>query len=391
MAPVSNLISLLSMLYIGEAACTTGTTCLAEVTMADHSLMQSRRLTSPQVRTKPPSLAKACGTGGVSGFVQVATFKYGSDYLRRACPHPAVSPPWNADNCGSPSHCAAKCAEDAACVGFTVPRPGLGHCPTGWKGRSCRKGRRCYLYNVTGVADGEESDSMDSYRKCDPPSWPNPVPADGIICPVLATGVHQGHLMPDGDGNLPQDQWEPFMNRLGAAALADFILGLEHAHLVKPLKIYEMNDKLELEHGASSGIRDPAKNRSRMDALMSYADPDGVFTRAEFEAAGKWFEAHPHAEMHEIQLDNPFTPESVFSTLLLSVFGRCGEKFRHFGPETPEGPMFGTVTTHYPTRAKNLANSKDPFPCAPEKLYMRQDDLENIMWRNRFPDDFELS
>lgn len=196
--------------------------------------------------------------------------------------------------------------------------------------------------------------------------------------------------MPDGDGNLPQDQWEPFLNRLGAAGLAAFILQQEFSDLAKPLKIYEMNDKLELEHGFSSGIRDPAKNRSRMNALMSYADPDGVFTRAEFEAAGKWFEAHPHAETHE-KTESPFTPGRVFSTMLLSIFGRCGEKFRKIFPEPPGGDgLFGTVTTHYPTHAKNLANSKDPFPCNPEKLYMRQDDLENIMWRNRFPDDFEL-
>merc|ERR1712050_210621 len=199
-----------------------------------------------------------------------------------------------------------------------------------------------------------------------------------------------GHLNPDSDGNLPQEQWEPFLRRLGLSDTFIAVILQQGGDMVRSLQVYEMNGKVQLEHAVSTGIRDPVKNRSRMDVLLRYANSDGVFTQAEFAAAGCWFESHPHVESHEVP-DAAFNLGSFFSTLVLPFFGRCGEKFRQVGPMVPGGKgALGNVTSHYPARPNNLANARDPLPCTPEMLYMRQDDVENIIWRNRFPDDFQL-
>lgn len=160
--------------------------------------------------------------------------------------------------------------------------------------------------------------------------------------------------------------------------------------LVRPLRVFEMNGNVKLEHAISTGIRDPVKNRSRMDALLKYANADGVFTQAELTAAACWFESHPHVETHEVP-DAAFNLGFFLSNVVLPFFGRCGEKFRQVAPLMPGGKgSLGNVTSHYSSRPNNLANARDPLPCTSEMLFMRQDDVENLFWRNRFPEDFQL-
>merc|ERR1719453_778226 len=122
---------------------------------------------------------------------------------------------------------------------------------------------------------------------------------DAIICPFLATGVAQGQLVPDAKGEVAFSQIVAFLTMVGAPAMA-LLFGAPPlvAPVVNPLKIFDMDDNLALEHGVSSGIRDPAKNRTAMDLLLSYAGKDGVFTEAEFSKAGKYFDTHPGPETH---------------------------------------------------------------------------------------------
>jgi len=65
------------------------------------------------------------------------------------------------------------------------------------------------------------------------------------------------------------------------------------------VEVFEMNGNRQfLEHGMSSGIRDPLPNRTAFEVLLSFADDDGTMGKAELTAAGLFFDAHPNGESH---------------------------------------------------------------------------------------------
>jgi hypothetical protein len=213
----------------------------------------------------------------------------------------------------------------------------------------------------------------------EPPSPPPPPApkADRIICPVLAAGFASGRLPTiDDNGNIDLAGLKKFLVALGFSSTAQV------EQLPYPFSLFELDgtgtNGGAFEHGKSSGIRDPSKSRANLDALLAFADADGVMGAEEMAAAGKWFDENPNQETHVKDPARTGT-EFTFVNFLLPLFGRCGLK-RRANPNPYAEKEGDTVKTA----------AGRSIPCTGDKLFMLKDDVEALFWLNTFPDGFHF-
>jgi len=186
---------------------------------------------------------------------------------------------------------------------------------------------------------------------------------DNIICPVLASGVKSGRMKLDAAKMVPKSELQRFMLQLGATPIATLV-ATDNTGNMDPLDIFHMNNHKALEHGLSSGIRDPLpKNRIYLDELLNFANGNGEFTASELMAAGQQFSTPDHQEKlvgdHKVAA-NADAVSSVFANFMLPILGRCAPHINH-----------------YPSQN-----------CSGKQNFMRSDDLEGLFWDNSFPNDF---
>lgn len=195
---------------------------------------------------------------------------------------------------------------------------------------------------------------------------------DQIICPVVAAGVNMGDLETN-DGVLEDvAPLGAFVTKLGLSAsiVPVFVEGLKP---LLPVDLHAMDGHFALEHGNSSGIRDPQRNRTALNHLYSFADANGTMDAAALTAAGTYFDAHPNPESHVGV--SMATVTASFICAMLPVFGRCGPSVRTSN--------LGPVSNRYPDRGKIFG-----VPCDASRVFMTIDDLEALFWRSVYPAGF---
>ena len=240
---------------------------------------------------------------------------------------------------------------------------------------------------------------------CIEPPAPPPPPApkaDRIICPVLAAAFASGKLQTiDDNGTVDLNSIKNFIISLGLSgdgfdnlpfpfslfeldgvpggAFPNGVRAIGHASALSVLlSVLRAYRDQAMEHGLSSGIRDPHKSKANLDAFMAFADAEGTFGVEGMGAAGKWFDEHPNHETHIPDL-NRSGVEATFVNFLLPVFGRCGTTTRK-------------TVNPYTEKEGDVVKTSDgrSVPCTGERLFMLQEDLEALMWGNQFPKGFRF-
>jgi hypothetical protein len=97
-------------------------------------------------------------------------------------------------------------------------------------------------------------------------------------CPVLNTFYNNGDILPGADGNVSQEAILQAFEGIGVEG--DYIIVALRTMLAKAaakndgkINLFRLKELHKIDHAFSTGIRDPALNKERMDAFTQFKDP----------------------------------------------------------------------------------------------------------------------
>lgn len=147
-----------------------------------------------------------------------------------------------------------------------------------------------------------------------------------ITCPWFSVMYKNGYLVPDADGLLTAaDVKEIALRSGGPKGLIDAVFGTNENGVVifldpqfpdKPDKINPFKFNGILEHGKSTGLRDPLPNWAVWEKFATFADANGDFSMAEVAAASKFYDQNPN----DVNEEKPHNNVSSVFPLFFMMF-----------------------------------------------------------------------